>query len=238
MEAERQGLAHPEVFADTTGAAAAAANGSSVKLLTATPAVAAAAGSGSNAADGGGSSKEESSKEDAEPEGQEVDLAFPVGGWLKEGTYNLQLVVMSDCWVGVDESMPVSQWGGVRFSTGVSQQGGRGEVDPAAYAALLWLPQDGCFHWMLSPLSGNLQSGPPDCRIPLSGESIRLLQRVHIGVVMINHPNPSTEPRQGFSLGVFAGGGSGACGCAGWRGGDASMVAAASSSTRHTRQSC
>lgn len=106
MEAERQGLAHPEVFADTTGAAAAGstANGS-VKLLTAAPAAAAAAGGGSNA--DGGSSKE-GAAEDAEPEGQEIDLAFPVGGWLKEGTYNLQLVVMSDCWVGADESMPVS----------------------------------------------------------------------------------------------------------------------------------
>lgn len=116
MEAERQGLAHPEVFADTTGAAAAAgstANGS-VKLLTAAPATAAAAGSGGSA-DGGSSSKEQgAAAEDAEPEGQEIDLAFPVGGWLKEGTYNLQLVVMSDCWVGADESMPVSGGGCVR----------------------------------------------------------------------------------------------------------------------------
>jgi hypothetical protein len=110
MEAERQGLAHPEVFADTAGAAAAAANGS-VKLLTAGPAAAAAAAGGGSNADGGSSGSKEAAAgvgEDGEPAGQEVDLAFPVGGWLKEGTYNLQLVVMSDCWVGVDESMPVS----------------------------------------------------------------------------------------------------------------------------------
>ena len=85
MEAERQGLAHPEVFADAA-APAAAANGSA-KALTTTAAAA------------------DSKDVDEDPAGQEVDLAWPAV--QKEGTYNLQLVVMSDCWVGADETMQV-----------------------------------------------------------------------------------------------------------------------------------
>jgi hypothetical protein len=93
MEAERQGLEHPEVFADSTTAAA--ANGTTKAL--ALTAAAAAADKGSN--DG-------SSGRDKDPAGQEVDLPFPAV--MKDGVYNLQLVVMSDCWVGADEVMPVS----------------------------------------------------------------------------------------------------------------------------------
>jgi hypothetical protein len=91
MEAERQGLAHPEVFADSTAAAAANGSGKALALTAAATA---------------DSSSSSSKKPHEEPAGQEVDLAFPA--WMKEGTYNLQLVVMSDCWVGADESMPVS----------------------------------------------------------------------------------------------------------------------------------
>jgi hypothetical protein len=97
MEAERQGLEHPEVFADSTTAAA--ANGTTKAL--ALTAAAAAADKGSN--DGSSSSK------DKDPAGQEVDLPFPAV--MKDGVYNLQLVVMSDCWVGADEVMPVSRRG-------------------------------------------------------------------------------------------------------------------------------
>jgi hypothetical protein len=100
MEAERQGLAHPEVFPDAS--ASAAANGS-VKLL-AGPAAAAAAAY----ADSSSSLKEPllKKKKEEEPLGQEIDLPFMA--WMREGTYNLQLVLMSDCWVGVDEVVPVS----------------------------------------------------------------------------------------------------------------------------------
>jgi hypothetical protein len=44
--------------------------------------------------------------DDERTPGQEVDLPFVA--WAKPGTYNLTLIVMSDCWVGADESVPVS----------------------------------------------------------------------------------------------------------------------------------
>jgi hypothetical protein len=99
MEAEKQGLAHPEVFPDT--AAPALANGNNVKLLTGPAAAAAAAD-----ADSTSSLRKPLLQQEKELLGQEIDLPFMA--WMKEGTYNLQLVVMSDCWVGVDEIVPVS----------------------------------------------------------------------------------------------------------------------------------
>jgi len=87
MEAEREGLKHPAAFADPAAAAAASSTNGNSKQL-ALPAAAA-----------------DSSKGDEEPAGQEVDLAWPA--IQKEGTYNLQLIVLSDCWVGADETMAV-----------------------------------------------------------------------------------------------------------------------------------
>ncbi|KAF8055125.1 ERDJ2A [Scenedesmus sp. PABB004] len=79
MEAEREGMAHPEAFAPEPAAApgGGAANG-----------VVALAGAAAGAP--------------AERAGQEVDLVFMAP---KAATYNLSLVVMSDCWVGVDETV-------------------------------------------------------------------------------------------------------------------------------------
>lgn len=94
MEAEKQGLAHPEVFgqaaraANGTAAAAPAAS-KSKQLVTADAVVKEGKGKG---------------KADDEPPGQVVDLVF-MGP--RSATYNLSLVAMSDCWVGADETVQV-----------------------------------------------------------------------------------------------------------------------------------
>lgn len=103
MEAEKAGLAHPEAFRDTSSSLANGSTGTAVALLT-------GGGDGSKAlvrSDDVNSTNISSkdSSDDSDPVGQEVDLVFMAP---KTATYSLSLVAMSDCWVGVDETVPVS----------------------------------------------------------------------------------------------------------------------------------
>jgi hypothetical protein len=111
MAAEKQGLEHPEAFGLPPRPAA--ANSSSTKALPAPAADAAAAAAGAAGAvvskDSKGSSGSKRSKGDAEDDdlpGQVVDMVFQAP---KAATYNLSLVAMSDCWVGVDETVQVGR---------------------------------------------------------------------------------------------------------------------------------
>jgi hypothetical protein len=102
MEAEKQGLEHPEAF----GLPARPANSSSTKALPASEgagsAVAVVSKSSSTR------SKGDAGGDDDELPGQVVDMVFAAP---KAATYNLSLVAMSDCWVGVDESVQVRRSG-------------------------------------------------------------------------------------------------------------------------------
>eukprot|EP00879_Flechtneria_rotunda_P006197 GHRR01006515.1.p1 GENE.GHRR01006515.1~~GHRR01006515.1.p1 ORF type:complete len:456 (+),score=176.99 GHRR01006515.1:409-1776(+) len=94
MEAERQGIEHPEAFKSSN---AAASNGD-VKANTANgeSAPSSKAVTASNDAANGDAA------DDPEVVGQEVDLVFAAP---KAATYNLNLVVMSNCWIGADETL-------------------------------------------------------------------------------------------------------------------------------------
>lgn len=103
MEAERAGLASPLP----------AAGGQQLLLADASSnSSAAASKGGAKAAPGGGPG--ESAGADGLGGGQLVDLAF---GAPRPGNYNLSLLVMSDCWVGVDEALPVRPRRGTGHST-------------------------------------------------------------------------------------------------------------------------
>jgi hypothetical protein len=133
LEAEKEGLAHPAAFAAAAAAATSATGGP--KQPAPQPsgggAAAAGAGGGTGRSTGGGyvlvegggdKTKEVESSDGAEEEeyGQEVVLLFPAP---KQGRYDLQLQIMSDCWVGADLSVPVSQGDGW---TGPGNRGGGG----------------------------------------------------------------------------------------------------------------
>jgi hypothetical protein len=113
MEAEKQGLEHPEAFGLPPRPAA--ANSSSSKALPAPAADAAAATAGAVVSkDSKGSSGSKRSKgdgdDDDEAPGQVVDMVFAAP---KAATYNLSLVAMSDCWVGADETVQVGRTDGI-----------------------------------------------------------------------------------------------------------------------------
>jgi hypothetical protein len=110
MEAEKQGLEHPEAFGLPPRPAA--ANSSSTKALPAPAADAAAATAGavvskdSKGSSGSKRSKGDAGEDDEELPGQVVDMVFAAP---KAATYNLSLVAMSDCWVGADETVQVGR---------------------------------------------------------------------------------------------------------------------------------
>ncbi|WIA39826.1 hypothetical protein OEZ86_013276 [Tetradesmus obliquus] len=98
MEAEKQGLEHPEAFGlPGPPARPAIANSSSTKALSALEDAASKDGKSS-----GKRGKGEGDAAEEELPGQVVDMMFYAP---KAATYNLSLVVMSDCWVGADESV-------------------------------------------------------------------------------------------------------------------------------------
>lgn len=120
MEAERQGLAHPEAFQQpsSNGTTANGNVNTAATIGSSSVALALLTGSSDNssskalvkAAEDNSSSKQtdkDSSRNssDKDPVGQEIDLLFPAP---KAATYTLNVVAMSDCWIGADESVPVS----------------------------------------------------------------------------------------------------------------------------------
>eukprot|EP00878_Enallax_costatus_P024760 GHUV01026445.1.p1 GENE.GHUV01026445.1~~GHUV01026445.1.p1 ORF type:complete len:636 (+),score=256.18 GHUV01026445.1:447-2354(+) len=118
MEAEKQGLAHPEAFQQpSSNSTTANGNANSAATVTSSSvAMALLTGSSDNssskalvkAADENSSNKQadkdSSSSSDKEPVGQEVDLVFQAP---KAATYTLNVVAMSDCWIGADEMVPL-----------------------------------------------------------------------------------------------------------------------------------
>jgi hypothetical protein len=119
MEAEKQGLAHPEACGLP---ARPAISSSTTKALPAPEGAAAdSAAVAAVSKDSKGSSKRSKGDDDEELPGQIVDMVFAAP---RAATYNLCLVAMSDCWVGVDESVQVCSgcvlvWAGTHCCAGV-----------------------------------------------------------------------------------------------------------------------
>lgn len=114
MEAEKEGLKHSEAFQSSSSTNTPNGNNTNGNTAAATNSAALALLSGSNdssskalvkADDSSKQDNKDSSSSRSDVAGQEVDLVFIAP---KAATYSLNLVVMSDCWIGVDETLQVN----------------------------------------------------------------------------------------------------------------------------------